>query len=217
MTNITDFEKRIYNCYLKNFRKGQPYKARQDFSNLEPNVSAYLQKISYFLKKYNHIDCEEYFESFNVLHPNEKYPPLNHFISRSALKTYALYKKQQEDRNPEKQLDKIKESMRFIGLYCINNNIPLHKYLNFKVGYSYSWLNHYREHRINPYCLFELGDVFGILNEVPRDELYLFANNLYENLIAFKDRYDKSKLTKEFVKAATHKVKFFVEKELTKS
>ena len=106
--NITNFEKKIYNCYLKNYRKGQPYKFRKDFSDLEPNNAAYLQKISYFLNKYNHIDCEEYFDAFNALHPEEKYPPLNYFYSRGALKTYALYKKQQEDRNPEKQFDKIK-------------------------------------------------------------------------------------------------------------
>ena len=129
--NITNFEKKIYNCYLKNLRKGQPYKFRKDFSDLEPNNAAYLQKISYFLNKYNHIDCEEYFDAFNALHPEEKYPPLNYFYSRGALKTYALYKKQQEDRNHEKQFDKIKDGLRFIGMYCINNNIPLNKYLNF--------------------------------------------------------------------------------------
>jgi hypothetical protein len=213
--NITNFEKKIYNCYLKNFRKGQPYKFRKDFSDLDPNNAAYLQKISYFLNKYNHIDCEEYFDAFNSLHPEEKYPPLNYFYSRTALKTYALYKKQQEDRNPEKQFDKIKDGLRFIGMYCINNKIPLNKYLNFKVGYSYAWLNHYREHRINPYCLFELGDIFGVLSEIPKDELYLFATNLYENLLAFKDRYEKSKTTKDFVKLATQKVKLFVERVLT--
>ena len=65
MINLTDFEKKIYNCYLKNYRKGQPYKPRQDFSNIDRNVAAYLQKISYFLKKYNHIDCFEYFEALS--------------------------------------------------------------------------------------------------------------------------------------------------------
>jgi hypothetical protein len=60
-----------------------------------------------------------------------------------------------------------------------------------------------------------LGDIFGILSEIPKDELYLFATNLYENLLAFKDRYEKSKATKDFVKVATQKVKLFVEKALT--
>jgi hypothetical protein len=215
--NLTEFEKTIYNCYLKNYRKDQPYRPRKDFSDVHPNIAAYLQRISRFLKKYNHIDCIEFFDAYNSIYPNDKYPPLNYFLTRPALKTYSLYKKQQEDRNPEKQLDKIKEGFKFIGLYCINNKIPLYRYLNFKAGYSYAWLNHYREHKINPYCLFELGDIFGILSEVPKDELYLFANNLYDNLLAFRDRYEKSKSTKDFVKSATTKVKFFVEKELTKN
>ena len=215
MNNLTDFQKQIYNFYLKNFRKGQPYKPRQDFSDLDPNIEVALMKISNFLSRYSHIDCREYFEAFNVLHPDEKYPNLNYFYSRGALKTYSIFKKQQEDRNPEKQLNEIKDSIRFVGMYCINNKISLDNYLFHKIGYTYSWLNHYREHRINPYCLFELGDVFGVLNNVPKDELYLFASNLYDNLVAFKDRYEKSKKTKDYVKKITNTVKFFVEKELT--
>ena len=217
MSNFTNFQKQIYNCYLKNYRKGQPYKARQDFSDINPNIAAAISKISNFLTKFNHINCEDYFRAFNVLHPDEKYPSINFFYSRAALKNYAIFKKQQEDQNPENQHQEIKKGIQFIGMFCISNNIPLEKYLNFKAGYSYCWLNHYREHRINPYCLFELGDVFGILNNIPKDELYLFANNLNDNLIAYRNRYSNSKKTQDFVKQLVKTVKLFVEKELTKT
>jgi hypothetical protein len=213
---ITDFQKRIYNCYLRNYRKGEPFKYRQNFSNLNPNIFAALEKISTFLTRYNHIDCDDYFDAFNELHPDDKYPPLTFFYSRGALKNYAIYQKQKEDRNPEKQFEEIKKSMKFIGLFCIANKINLDDYLSHKTSYMYSWLNHYREHRINPYCLFVLGNAFSILDTIPKDELQLFTNNLYDNLLSYHNRYNNSKTTQDFIQRIYKTVKGFVTNELTK-
>lgn len=214
---ITDFEKRIYNCYLKNCRYNLPYQPRKNFDDLDKNTLAYLNKLSLFLKRYNHINLDDYFTAFRELHPDEKYPPLSFFVSRLALKHYSLYKKKQEDQNPEKQFDKIKEGFKFIGMFCLENKIPLEKYLYHKTGYMVSWLNHYREHRINPYCLMELGNVMGVLDSLQKDEVSLFAENLDSNLIAFKTRYNQSTKTKEYVKNLTETIKKFVKKELTKN
>lgn len=212
---LSDSQKQIYNLYLKHFRKGQPYKPRKDFSEIDPNTIMFLQKIEMFLKRYNHIDWNDYFLAFNFLHPDEKYPSLNYFTTRNALKTYSLYQKQKEERDPEKQVEDIKNSLRFIGLFCLENKIPLEKYIYHKTSYMYSWLNHYREHRINAYSLMELGDFISVLDKIPKDEIYLFANNLYENLVAFKTRYMQSAKTKELTKKATDTVKNFVKNSLT--
>jgi len=212
---LTDTEKKIYNIYLKNSRKGQPYQPRKNFDDLDPNTIAYLFRIGSFLKRYHHIDWNEYFESFNSLYPNEKYPPLNYFVSRSAIKNYALYQKQKEDRDPEKQFDEIKKSMKFIAHFCLQNKIYLEDYIYHKTGYMYSWLNHYREHRINPYSLMEIGNVLLILDKVPKDELYLFATNLQENIVAFKSRYIQSPKTQNYVKKITNVIKDFVKNQLT--
>jgi len=212
MINLTDFEKQIYNCYLKNFRQGEPYRPRKDFSNVNPNVAASLQKISNFLTRYNHIKLEEYFEAPNFLHKDEKYPSLNSFTSRAALKNYALYQKQKEDRNPENQFDEIKNGFRFIALFCVGSKISLANYLTHKNGYMYSWLNHYREHKINPYCLFELGNVVYALDQIPKDELSLFAQNLYDNIVAYHNRYNNSPKTKQYCKEIVKRISTFVEK-----
>jgi hypothetical protein len=217
MSNLSDFEKKLYNCYLKNFRSGEPYRPRKDFSNVHPNVIAALNKISSFLNRYSHIKYEEYFEAPAFLYKNDKYPPLNSFTSRAALKNYALYQKQKEDRNPEIQFEEIKNSFRFIGLFCIGNKIPTSKYLSHKTGYMYSWLNHYREHRVNPYSLFEFGSVIQALEQIPKDELNLFAQNLQENIVAYHKRYQNSPKTKQYCKQLNEKIKNFVEKELTNS
>jgi hypothetical protein len=135
------------------------------------------------------------------------------FTGRSALKNYALYQKQKEDRNPENQFEEIKNGFKFIGLFCIGNNISLSQYLNHKTGYMLSWLNHYREHRINPYCLFELGNVLSVLEQIPKDELTLFSQNLYDNILAYRNRYNNSPKTKEYCKELVKRITLFVNKE----
>ena len=215
MNEITDFEKFIYNSYLKYSRFGLPFTQRKDFSNIDQNIIVYLKKISYFLTKYNHINVEEYFRSFIEIHQDEKYPQLDFFYSRLALKTYSLYKKQQENRDPENQVEEIKNGFRFIGAFCVENNIDIKKYLQHKTGYMYSWLNHYREHRINPYCLMELGNVIQILDSIQKDEISLFADNLNNTFVAFKTRYMNSAKTISLVKQATKKIEDFIKKELT--
>jgi hypothetical protein len=217
MIQLSDSEKTIYNLYLKHSRKGQGYRLRKDFSDLDQDICTSVAKITKFLKAYSHIDWNEFFESYGELHPNEKYPNINFFTSRLAIKNYSLYKKQKESRDPEKQFDEIKSSMRFIGLFCIENEIELKKYLFHKTGYMYSWLNHYREHRINPYALMELGDIVSILDSIENDVKLLFASNLDKNLIAFKTRYQNSNKTKNYVKELTTTIEKFVKKELTNS
>lgn len=217
MSKVTNLQKTIYNCYLKNSRFGEPYKLRSDFSDIDPNLYLSLVKLSSFFVTYPHINIEEYFEAPRILHPEEKYPQLASFIRRSALKNYSLYQKRKEDRNPENQFDEIKDSFRFIGLFCISNKINLSNYIFFKQGYSYSWLDHYRQHRINPYVLFALGDIMGVISKIPKDELDLFASSLNENLIAFQNRYDKSFKTKQYCSELYKKVDNFVNSELTNS
>jgi hypothetical protein len=59
MSNLTDLNKRVYNCYLKNYRQGEPYRPRKDFSNINPNIATSIIKISNFLTKFPHIKCEQ--------------------------------------------------------------------------------------------------------------------------------------------------------------
>lgn len=210
MSQLTEFEKQIYNCYLKNMRKGEPYTPRKNFSDINPNIAVQLKKISYFLSKYSHIKMEEFFEATNALYKNEKYPSIDFFSGRTALKNYALYQKQKEDRNPENQFDEIKDGYRFIALFCIEMGIHMNDYIRHRSGYMYSWLNHYREHRINPYCLFGLGDVISTLDKIPRDELSLFAQNLYENIVSYQSRYNSSAKTKKYCNEIIKRLENFI-------
>jgi hypothetical protein len=217
MLKLTDNEKNIYNCYLKHSRQGQPYKFRKDFSELDQNTVVSLKKISNLLSKYRHITYEDYFKAPNEIHPGEKYPSISFFASLAATKTYTIYKRQQEDIDPEKQIDHIKESFRFIGMFCLENKITLEKYSTHRTGYILSWLNHYREHRINPYSLMEINGIFSSLMALENDEVELFAKNLNEKLVAYKSRYNNSKITKALVTEATNKIKNFIKNNLQSS
>jgi hypothetical protein len=214
MLNVTEQEKTIYNCYLKYSRLGNPYNPRKDFSKMDQNTIVLLKKISNFLSKFHHIRIDDYFKAPTFLHPNEEYPQLSFFTGLGATKNYSIFKKQQEDENPENQFDAIKESFRFIGLFCLENKIPVERYATHKTGYMVSWLNHYREHRINPYSLMEINDIFDVLNSLPQDEVEIFAKNLNDKLVAYKTRYISSPKTKVLVREATDKIKLFVRKNL---
>jgi hypothetical protein len=206
----------IYNTYLKNLRDGKPFQYRKNFSDLSIEIKSLLIKLEYFFQKYSHIKINEYFEAPNKLHPEEKYPYLNFFTTRAAIRTYSIYKKQKEEENPENQFEEIKESLRFIGMFCFKNKISLNQYLNFKNGYMYSWLNHYREHRINPYGLMELGNLNNVFSLLSEDEQDLYSNTLLNKIETFKVRYHNSPKTKEYVKTITKKIEDFLKKELHK-
>ena len=216
MNKLSKTEQSIYNCYLKSLRKGKPYQPRKDFSDVPPQVVVHLYRLKNFFSKFPHISWEEFFDAPNNLHPKEQTPPLQFFTSRAAIKTYTLYQKQQEDQSPEKQLDKIKQSFYTIALFCLSCNILLESYIDHKIGNMPTWMQHYREHKINIYSLMELTDFFDLKN-LNKDELSYWCPGLLENIQAYKTRYYNSQTTQDYVKKGTQKIKDFIKQELTKA
>lgn len=204
----------IYNSFLKNSRHGQPFQLRKDFSDISNEIKFLLVKLENFFNKYSHIKIDEYFEAPHQLHPDEKYPYLDFFTTRAAIKTYSIYKKQKEDENPEKQFEEIKESLKFIGMFCYKNKIQLKDYLKHKSGYMPSWVLHYKEHKINPYSIMELGSFNDVFSLITEDERELYSNTMLDKLETFKMRYHSSFKTKNFVKEVTNKIENFLKKEL---
>lgn len=211
--NLTDFEKSIYNTFLKHFRNGEPFTYRKDFSNLDNSTVVYLKKLSAFFAKFPHITLEEFFSAPRYLHPDEKCPTLGFFVTRPAIVAYSLAIKKKQDQSPEKQTEKIKESLRYIAMFCIKNNISLDQYLDHKQFNMPSWMQHYREHYINPYVLFELGsmDKFKQLGE---EEKALWAGDFFEKIDVFRTRYHNSEKTKEYVREGIKRIKDFLKKQL---
>lgn len=215
MNQLNKVEQEIYNCFLKHFRNGLPYQPRKDFSDITSENVVLLKRLCNFFAKFPHIKWDEFFGAPRGLHPDEKCPPLKFFITRAAIRSYSLYQQQLESQSPDKQLDKIKDSLRFVALFCLRNKITLNQYLNFKIGRMPAWTQHYREHNISPYSIMELGDLSSIYN-LSEDEQALWAPNLVDNLNAYKTRYHNSPKAKVFTREATNKIKNFIIEELKK-
>lgn len=213
MSNISQQEKNIYNCFLKHFRNGLPYQPRKDFSNISPTLVVQLRKINAFFSKFPHITPDDFFGAPRELHPDENCPPIQFFITRPAIRAYSLAMKKKEDESPEKQLDKIKESFHFVAMFCLKNRIQIDDYLNHKTRSMPTWMQHYREHNVNPYALIGLGnlDRFRMMNE---EERIIWSGDFFDRIDSYKTRYYTSEKTKTLVKEAIKKIKEFLKKEL---
>jgi hypothetical protein len=210
---VSEIEKNIYNLYLKYSRHGMPYMPRKDFSDISPTALVCIKKLNQFFSKFKHIKPKEFFEAPIILHPDEKYPDIKFFITRGAIKTYSLSIKIKESQSPENQIESIKEGIHFITMFCVKNSLQLHDYINHKTKSMPTWMQHYREHRVNPYILVALGDLnkFKILEE---DEKRIWAGDFFDNLDSFTMRYHNSTKAKEFMSNAFSTVKLFLKKEL---
>ena len=190
-----------------------PYQPRKDFSNISPTIIVQLRKLNSFFCQFPHITVEDFFGAPRELHPDENCPPLQFFITRPAIRAYSLVMKKREDNSPEKQLDKIKDSFHFIAMFCLKNHIQLDQYLNHKTKSMPTWMQHYREHHVNPYALLELGNIdrFRTMNE---EELVFWSGDFFDKIDTYKTRYFTSDRTKALVKEAVRKIKEFLKKEL---
>lgn len=216
MEELTEKTKRIYNTYLKFSRYGKPYQYRKNFDNLSDYIILNLKKLETFFSKYPHININNFFEAPISIYPDNPYPKLDYFNTRVAIRVYSLFNKKKEDENPENQSDSIKEGFSFMGMFCIKNKITIDQYLNHKTGITPTWLDHYRQRKINPYCLMEIGDIIRTLDDIPSDVVDLFSENFNNKIVTFKVRYNQSNKTIALVKQATNKIREFVKKQLQK-
>lgn len=213
MSNLNQNEKNIYNCYLKHYRNGQPFQPRKDFSDLDSSTIVSLKRLAAFFGKFPHITYDDFFGAPRTLHPEEKCPHISFFTTRPAIKTYSLAMKKREDESPEKQIEKIRESFHFIALFCLKNRIPLNQYIKHKTQSMPTWMQHYREHHVNPYALLGLSDFnnFGMLEE---DQRKLWSGDFFEKINTYKTRLFSSDKTKTFIHQAIKKVEDFLKKDL---
>jgi hypothetical protein len=213
LSNLNQIEKNIYNCFLKHYRNGQPYQPRKDFSNLDSTSIVAVKKLYAFFSKFPHISYDDFFGAPRELHPDENCPHISYFTARPAIRSYSLAMKKKEDESPEKQIEKIRESFHFIALFCLKNRIGLDQYIKHKTQNMPTWMQHYREHHVNPYALLGLSDFnnFGMLEE---DQRKIWSGDFFDKIGSYKNRLHSSDKTKSFVHQALKKIEDFLKKEL---
>jgi hypothetical protein len=210
---ITDKQKQIYNCYLKHSRKGQPYKFRKNFDDIDDRLKIDLYKLQNFFNKFKHIDIDFFFESFSFVYPNDQYPILSFFTTRKAIKCYSLYKEYKENLSPDLQLDEIKKSIVHIGSFCLRNKIQMKDFLKHKTLCIPTWVLEYKESKINIYSVIALG-YSNDLYQMEEDERDIMIPGLLKNIESYKIRFNNCN-SKEKIKTWILHTDNFIKKNLT--
>ena len=154
---MTDFEKQIYNLYLKVSRSAanKPSKRRENFDGFEQDPKYIsIRRLTTLFTKHKEIDIHLYFEAPYKIYKDVNFFDLAYYASPRAIKAYTLYKKQIESNDPDSFIDDVKKSLKFIALFCISKKLQLIDYINYTEGLFPVWMEHIKTNQINPYsCL----------------------------------------------------------------
>lgn len=153
-------EQNIYNTHLAVSRKvkHEPFKIRRDFSKLEESKLAMLAKLARLFASYPSINQECFFYAPYRIYDDSTYYPLDFYTTHKAVVCYTQYMKQIELEDPdnEQSMDRLKNSLKFVFLFCKENGLTFDEYRVFSKGSLPCFLEHLKNHKINFYTLHAL-------------------------------------------------------------
>jgi len=194
----------------------KPFKYKKDFFDiLNTDKHKFLKRISTLFQKHPEINPKTFFEAPYKLYPDVQFFNLEFFSTMRAVKAYTTYKKQLFLSNPDSQLEDIKESISFIGRFCIDNNIYLHNYSTHRTSDMFTWMTHYKQNKINLYVMFEFSDIFSSVNTLAEDVQRFFVSDFIEQFKSLHNLYATSQVVKPYLKKAFPILSNFIEKQLT--
>lgn len=214
---MTELEKRIYNKHMAISRsvRNKAYRLRGNFEGFEDDAKyPYIKKLAIFFSRYPEVNMDLYFKAPYKLYLDVDYFDLQYFASPRAIKTYTIYKQELDKLSPEQHLEDVKNSLNFIGKYCISNKIQFDDYICHNNGGIHPvWIYHLKNSDINIYSLMEYPNILEHINDIPEEELRLFFGKNYQDFFTYKTNYLHSKL-QPFLRTAHRKVSIFVENVL---
>ncbi len=217
---LTDLEKHIYNKHLaiSRSKRNKPFKLKRDFSDIEDTEKhKYLSRISVLVNKHSEINLDVFFEAPYELYKDVSYFGLDYFSSMRAIKSYTLYKKQLLLLDPDSQLDSIKESLKFISHFCIDNKIYFHQYHLHKTADLFTWMKHYKENKINIYSIMEFPNIFSTAKQLTEEVQKFFLSSFLDQFHNFYSKYNNSTIIKPYIQKAFPILSNFVQNQLTSS
>lgn len=194
MNELTDFEKRLYNCYLASMAKAnnRAYRRRQNFDKIKDEHYVALKKLSSLLLQ-SDVDIPMFFDAPYTIHTDEKYKTLQYYLTPNAIKCYTmlLNRRVKLDADSEENLEYVRTGMRFLLEYCLENNLTLDEYkLQMTENSIPMCLLHLKQHKINFYIIHAL-ELQSELYKLGVDWLSFFITD-FENV--FRDT--KAKFSK---------------------
>lgn len=175
---LTPIQKQIYNLYLATTRQQQnkPFRLRQNFEGFEMKPEFLLiRKLENIFTKYPHFLKKEFFEApYKIYKEDTKFFDLKFFASSKGLSTCIAYLNVLDKKSPPEQIDFIKESIKFIYTFCVENKIHLRDYIHHKTVAQNDCLKHLKEHRISWYLIFEIPGFQTLLSDMDTSEFQLY-------------------------------------------
>lgn len=195
MNELTDFEKRLYNCYLASLAKAnnRPYRRRINFDKLPDETYVSLKKLSQQLS-HTEIDLNVFFDAPYTIHPDDKYQKIGYYLTPKAIKCYTMVvaRRDKLDADSEESLEYVRAGLKFLLEYCIENKLTIDEYKNAKTENAIPIaLLHLKQHKINFYIIHAL-DLQSEFYKLGVDWLSFFISN-FENI--FRDtkvKFNKS-------------------------
>lgn len=214
---LTTLEKQIYNNHLAISRslKNKPFKTKKNFEDIvDTDKHKFLKRIATLFEKHPEISQRTFFEAPYKLYPDTEYFGLDYFSTMKAVKCYTTYKKHLFLQDPDSQIDSVKDSLRFISHFCIENKIYFHQYPYHKTADMFTWMKHYKENKINIYAIMEFPNIYSAVRELAEDLQRFFISEFIENFQMLYQKYNNSKELKSYLKKATEVLEKFVEQSL---
>jgi hypothetical protein len=179
---------------------------------------AYLRKVNNILIQFPQIKPDIFFKSPYCLYPDETWFDLKFFTSQKAIKAYTTYFKKLQEESPDsdENISFIKESLRFIGMYCIKNNISINEYVIHESGITKAWMKHVREHNVSLYCLMNFENLESVISQTPKDEVDLLLDNITDKITLYRNRYRTSNSARKLIQEGMFRVSALVNKTIKK-
>jgi hypothetical protein len=211
----------IYNTYLRVSRQqtNKPFRYRKNFEGFEKEAN-YLPtlRLKSFFSRNPKIKIEDYFLAPYVVFCDDKstFYELNFYNSLQATKTYSIYSKKvlMEDPDSDIQLQKIKEGLVFIKNFCIENQILLNDYLNFKSKKIHDFLIHLTEKKITIYNLFPFKGFDKTLKQYDYELLSFIVSDIAPRVSYFRSRFYASTYAKKLCVEGLKKTENIIKKAL---
>jgi hypothetical protein len=212
--HLTEVEKQIFNKHLivSRTERNKPARIRKNFDDIvDTDKHLLLKRISNLFRKHPDLDQNLFFKAPYKLYPDVEYFGLDYFSSMRAIKSYTIYKKQLFLQDPDSQIEDVKKSLKFIANFCIDTNIYLHQYPYHKNTDLFSWMQHYKENKINIYVMMEFADVYAAVRSLSEDLQKFFVGEFVEQFHNLYSKYNNSNDLKKYLKKAIPVISKFVE------
>lgn len=188
----TDFEKKIYNVYLRILgeKQGRPYTPKKDFSNMTESQKMVLKKLSLFFNTYYDVNPSTFFKAGFT--GDEKFLELSFFTSLKASRLYAKYVRERyaNSVDNEESVKDFKEGIIFIYDFMKENDFNLLDYTTKTNDSGVPWfVIHLKKQNISFYHIHALDIT---IDKFPKDWRELLVDNFEEMFCRTKKNFDES-------------------------